>query len=350
MKHSLLWTWTCTFTVILFVNTAFAMRVKDLYKAEVPVASQSVQDKTQALAQALGQVLIKVSGNSRILENSVIKSRLINAANLVREFGYASSKGTTSPYLLNVQFYSEGVSKLLREAAAPIWTGNRPLILTWIVFEPLGQSPEMADSATLTQVQQLLKQNVSQRGVPMIFPVMDATELSQVTLQDIQTMAVSSLQSVAKRYGNDAILMMRVSQQAEGFTTQAKLVFGNDQWDWNVSGKTLPEVVYSLITQVTDTLSGRYASVVSNTVQERLTIKIKGVSEQNDFAQMMHYIQHLPPVAKAEVMQISGSEVMLTMSLRGTKDTFAKALSANKLTLVMNEVPGAQQLIYQWNH
>src|SRR6185312_5643667 len=91
-----------------------------------------------------------------------------------------------------------------------------------------------ADSENLLPI--LFKQIANKRGIPVIFPAMDVEDIAQVSVNDIVTAAVPKLVNAAKRYASDAILFGRIVQTMNGYDTQWKLVMGNDQWGWNITG------------------------------------------------------------------------------------------------------------------
>ncbi len=342
--------------ILLFAAPVFAARVNSLYTAQVPVTSQSAQEKAQAVPQAFGQVLIKVSGNNQILDNPEIKSRLGAAENLMQEFSYSTPPipDSAKPYLLEVRFDTEGVNQLLRDAHVPIWGQNRPLILAWIAVEIPAHPAEIVDNGSTNTTALLLKQNAEQRGLPIIFPVMDVAELNQISVKDIATMAAPKLLTAAKRYASNAILIGRISQDINGqnvnqFNTQWKLVLGNDQWSWNVTGKTQAEVLTAITNTIANTLAARYAVIMTNDVQTQFTLKVIGVAQQDDFMQLMNYLKHLTPVADVQLVKISGNEVLLTVSLHGTQDSFVQALSAGQKLTPTVDGTTSSLLVYQWN-
>jgi uncharacterized protein len=333
---------------VLFINTAFAVRVTSLYHAKIPVASQSPADRNKVLSQGLTQVLIKVGGDSRMMNRPVLQAGLETAGSLMQAFSYSTVGGANNQYLLDLQFDSDGVNKLLREAAVPIWGEDRPLILSWIVFEAPKHPPEIIDSDSNHPIQTFMKAQADQRGLPLIFPTMDITDINQVSINNIQTMTVPILQNAAKRYASDAILMIRIKQLPDGFNAQAKLVLGKDAWDWNITDKTLPNVLTPLIDSLTNTLSARYATVVTSSVHEKLALKVTGIASEEDSSRLLHYLQNLTSVAHAEIARIEGGDVVLNINLRGNREAFTQALSlGNKLTPVTDQ---ANELVYQWNH
>jgi hypothetical protein len=297
------------------------------------------------------QVFVKVSGKTSIADNPDLKSHLSKSTALMQEYGYTSnSTNTQMPYLLTVRYNTEGVNQLLRNANVPIWGVDRPLILAWVDIEVPNKPAEIIDAGSETDIPNALKQRAMQRGLPMLLPMMDVTDLNLVSVNDIATMTAPNLVSAAKRYASDAILIARVFPTATGFSVQAKLLLGTDSWDWNLSENNLTRLMENLVDNMTDTLALRYSSVTTNTTQTHLTVKITGVTQQNDFADLMRYVQHMTSVISAEPMKISGDNVVLSINLHGTNDAFVKAISLDKkLTPVADGTDGTI-LVYQWNH
>lgn len=337
--------------LFILTSAVFAVRVSALYQAKIPVSSQSAEERNRVIQAGLAQVLIKVSGNPQITSNPHVKARLGSANSLMQEFSYASQPATSAkPYVLQLDFDSEGINNLLREAGSPIWGQNRPLILVWLESEIPNQPAEMITSDSANFILPILKQQADRRGLPIIFPAMDVTDLSQVSANDIVTMAIPVLTNAAKRYGSDAILVGRMIQNSNGYTTQWNLVMGDDQWSWTLAGKTPEDALSSLADNVANTLAGRYASLLTNSVQAKITLKITGISEDDDLSQLMNYLKHLTPVTDVQVDGVTGTDVIVSISLRGTQNSFLQAISiGQKLTRVSDDT-NQTMAVYQWNH
>ena len=326
--------------LIFAAGSAFAVKVDLLYQGQVSVTSQSPVEQSRAVQVALLQVLTKVSGNNPLLKNPDIQSHLTGAEKLVQQVGYAK------PYLLNVDFDPSGVNELLRSLNIPLWGQNRPLILAWIEVETPGHPAEIVGNDSTSEVISLLKTNAEQRGLPILFPLMDITDINLISTKDIATMSIPTLMNATKRYAGEILLIGRVIQGPTGFVTQWKLVLNDNQWNWNFTGKTLKDMITPLMENVTTTLASRFAVVTSNAVQTELTLKVTGVTLQTDFGDLVHYLEHLTPVANVNVQRIAGSEVILNISLRGTEQSFTQLLSLGKKLTPIN----AAEWTYQWNH
>ena len=336
----------------LFSGLVFAVRVSLLYQAELPVSTQTVEERNQMIQQGLAQVLIKVSGDNQVLNNPSVKTHLNAADQLLEQFSYASSTtNPQKPYLLQMDFDPEGVNKLLRTVGVPIWGQTRPLILVWLSYESPGHPAEIISTDSANNILQSLKQDADKRGLPIIFPVMDVTEINQISVNDIATMAVANLNTAAKRYASDAILIGRVRQDAnQTYATQWKLVMGTDQWDWNITGKTMPDTLSTMIDNVTSKLASRYAVVMTNQPTTKLLLQVEGITEANDLTDVMNYIKHLTAVTDVQLVKVDDSHAVLSINLRSSKESFTQAiLLSNKFTPLPASTNDAI-LDYQWNH
>lgn len=340
--------WILGFILALLSPTVWSVKINSLYTGDIPVNSQSAAEKHTAMQRALAQVLIKVSGNNQTPYHSKIKSYLISPEKWVQEFGYITPQASeaTSAYILHVRFDETGVNQILREASLPIWGQNRPLLFGWInITKPaLPQQIITKDSTDL--LLPLMQKQASRRGVPFTLP--DQNMANTVNKNDFATMTATSFINASKRFPSAAILMGNITENNNELSSQWKLILGNDQWNWTFSGKSLTDILPPLMDQVANSLSSRYAIVISNNVQKNVTLKVIGISEQLEFAKLVRYLHQLTPVANVGILRITGNEVSLNVSLRSTEQSFIQAISqGQQLTPVNNE---ASSLIYQWNH
>ncbi|HSW68821.1 MAG TPA: DUF2066 domain-containing protein [Gammaproteobacteria bacterium] len=334
-------------------NAALGIRVTSLYQGSVPAKSQSEPERNRLASQALAQVLVKVSGNNDTLNNPQIKTYLGKARDLMQEFSYVPTThlpGETTPYLLQLNFDPEAINKILRDTSVPIWGQNRPLLIIWLDYEIPGHPAEMIGADSGGNISSMLKFSAERRGVPVIFPALDVEDLGQIAVNDIISTNIPKLMAAAKRYESDAILIGRITQDSGKYNTQWKLVLGNDQWGWNITGNTLPDIFTAMTDHVGTALAGRFATVVANTVQSSFIVKIIHVPEAGDFVEVMNYIKHLTPVADVQLEQVSGDAIILRISLRGTKESFEKALIVEKKLTLMTGEGNQSEFIYQWNH
>lgn len=135
--------WVFIIILMSAVPTAYAVKMESIYEVQMPVTSQSEQQREQAMQQAFKQVLTKVSGNSIIGENSVIKAALLQAKDNVQEFSYVSSNNSAAPFLLRVKFDPQAIKQLLRQANVSIWHENQPLVTLTFIVNGIAQQDDL---------------------------------------------------------------------------------------------------------------------------------------------------------------------------------------------------------------
>ncbi len=221
----------------------------------------------------------------------------------------------------------------------------------WLVYEAPHQAPEIVSTDSVLPILKELKQDADQRGLPVIFPVMDMAEINQVSVNDIVSMSIPHLSDAAKRYTSDAILVGHVVQDAEqNYVSQWKWVMGNEQTDWSFTGKTPQDILTAVTNKLANQLASHYAVVMSNQPKTKLTLVVQGITEENDLSQVINYIKHLTPVVDVQLVKVEGSRVVLMINLRSSKESFVQALSLGaKFTALPTEAQDTT-LNYQWNH
>ncbi len=325
------------FFFLISSTVAFAIKVKSLYEAEVPVATQSEMARKAVLPEALQQVLVKVTGSNQVLTNPKIKLEQANLPALLQEFSYAPS---ISGYTLKVKFDPNGVNDLLKTAGVATWGIERPLLLIWLVHETPSQPAQIIDNESTENVLAVLQENARQRGIPILLPTLDLATLNQVTVADVVTPNLAVLQAAAKRYNTDNMLTMSITELGGQFNLKAQMGSAN----WNLQAPTLEELLKTFINQLAEKLAGQYSTVVSETIQGQVTLKVVGITHHDDFRRLMQYLKRLPPVADIEPQQISGQEVVLSLTLRSSPQSLVQAISAEtKLTAT------STAFTYQWN-
>lgn len=341
--------------VSMMATSALALKIDTLYTGRVPVTTQAAAERAQATQQALIQVLVKVSGNDQILNNPQLKARVSSpdADTLIQQYSYITPPTGTqnAPYVLEVQFDPTAINQWLRDAHIAIWGQNRPLIMAWILYESPGHAPEILSSDLTNETITLLKQNADKRGLQFILPVMDMTDINQTSAADITTMDIPKLVNATKRYASDGVLIGHITQNKQGFVSQWKLVLGDKQWNLNLTGNNLTDIMPVIVNKATNTLASRFAIVTTNTIQKDLVLKVTGITHYRDFAQLTRYLHHLTPVANVEITKIlTDNDVILKVSLRSTQEAFTQALSlGKKLTPVPMTDTTDTMVVYQWN-
>lgn len=334
--------------ILALVSPVLAVKVTSLYQFEMPVVSQSDDVRVQAVKEGFLQVLIKVSGDPQIANNPVIKPFLLKADYYVQEFSYSSPP--SSPfYLLQIRYDRNDINRLLRKAGIAYWGENRPLILAWVAFTNNKHFAEIIGNETQGDILGTMRQEGKKSGLPLIFPMLDVTDISQVSTSDINSMSVKVLQDAGKRYSPDAILIGAIKQTDIDYQSQWQLVLGKNQWDWNVSDRLLSELVTTVLNQVNQTLAKYYVEKVANEPQW-VKLEVTNITKRDDLVQLMRYLKQLTSVQQVQLSQVQGDVVDISILLRGSLASFQQNAAIGQRLVLKSQDEVNNKLTYEWTH
>ncbi|MDX1610280.1 MAG: DUF2066 domain-containing protein, partial [Halofilum sp. (in: g-proteobacteria)] len=145
--------------LLLLALPAGAVRVEDLYRAEVEVVDKGREARTEGFRRALEQVVVKVAGSARVLSDPALEPLFENPARFVQQYRYerlepgpdaeaaageragtgaAAAEGGEEPppaYRLEVMFGQAQVERALREREITVWGPYRPQVLVWLAYD-----------------------------------------------------------------------------------------------------------------------------------------------------------------------------------------------------------------------
>jgi len=231
-------------------GSAMAVKVLNLYQADLAVASQSDEMREQAVQDGFLQVLMRVSGDENIGSHPVIKRNLNRADYYVREFSYSSATTQSSEYALHVRYEEKDVNRLLKQAGVVCHGSNRPLLLVWLVVTDKDQQKDIISSEATEEVHTLLRQQSKRLGLPVIFPIMDVEDVKLVSVDDVANMSLDVLNKAARRYAPDGLLIGEIDQQGDIINSQWQLIFHDAKWNWKITDKSTEGLIVAILNQV----------------------------------------------------------------------------------------------------
>jgi len=89
---------------------AWAQQPADVYRVEVPVANQSDAEREAAAKATLGEVLVRVTGDSSVILHPMVRDAINDAPNYLAKFSYTSEKS------LVLNYSPQAIKTLLQKA------------------------------------------------------------------------------------------------------------------------------------------------------------------------------------------------------------------------------------------
>ncbi len=239
--------------VLAFVSlTALACPVQaeapvELYTARVFVTGQHEDNRPAAFAQALEEVLVKVSGDGRLTGDPRVDSYAKDADRYVASFSYRDrmagipvhdEQGTRQrPFELTVVFVPEKINRILADLGQTAWL-DRPSILVVVEVTPGGGTPYRLTSGGLQgrDLREALATEARRTGLTAVLPEAGA-----------DSPAPSEVQLAGTLVWSDAAL---------GWTAAWRFDVNGDVHDWRVDGVSFDAAFRSGLRGVAGLVSG----------------------------------------------------------------------------------------------
>jgi len=333
------------------IPSALAVKVSSLYQAEISVASQGSDEREQATREGFLQVLMKISGDTQIEKNPLIHSNLKRAEYYVQEFSYFTPSTTASQYILQIHYNVNDINRLLKKAGISSWGQNRPLILVWLAWTDKQDNTEIVgNEESAINIFADMKRQARNSGLPLIFPMMDVSDMDRITSDNVIEKSLPLLKEASKRYAPDALLIGHIQQYDDTYESDWQFVLNGEQWNWTISDASTKSIASSVIMQISQTLSKRYSVKAIDKISTRLQLEVSNITQRDDLAQLIQYLNQLTPVQQVQLLQVSGSSVKLSVLVKGSSATFQQHASIGQRLVQIPSESSDNQLIYEWAH
>lgn len=334
--------------IMLFPKSdIFAAKVAGLYQAEITVISQLSDVRTKAARQGLLEVLMKVSGNPEVETNPYLQDSLKRAEYFVQAYSYATSS-TSSAYVLKIYFSPFDVKRLLRQAGIAFWGENRPLILTWISIKHKNNATEVVGYDTGLDLLNKVKTEARRFGLPIIFPIMDVTDVDDINPADVTSFNLSNLKKTNDRYGADAVLIGNIIERDNESDSRWLLALGDKQWTWTISSSDQFNLVASALDQVSRALAKHYLIKTDQPNLAWFTLTVNNVKTRKDLAKLLNYFNKMNQVQEAELSQVKGEIVEIAVQIKGPLANFLQNALLNHHLELKSQDEKNNKLVYDW--
>lgn len=306
-----------------------AVEVPTLYTAEVPVDREADDPRGDAYRLALQEILLRVSGSQLANNPEAVEELFPNPASYVMQFRPGADD------TLWVSFDGEAVEQSLRAAGETFWGAERPLTLVWLAVDWGQGDREIIGSVDPDRIEQesrsidrnrMLRERfleiAERRGLPLVFPLLDTTDLQSVTFADIWGGFDELILDASQRYDASSILIGRI-RPASG---------QRSRWTYYFAGAETamtgpPEAVMG---QIADLLASEFA-IVGDTPVEAVALNVSGIVSVDAYGNVQRILKDVSLIENFTVTEVSGDRVSYRVEVRGGADRLSRALRFNGL-------------------
>jgi hypothetical protein len=321
-----------------------------IYSAEVDLPGGG-NAMNRAFDAALSRVLVKVSGQESLGTAAARRSLVPDSGRLVQQYSRLADNR------LRVEFDGPALERILDGAGQPVWGVERPLIAVWYAIDAGGGRREvLSGEAELNrgnppdefdQLLETLTETADARGVPVVFPLMDAEDLGKVTFSDLWGDFKDPVFMASRRYGAQAILIGRArSVSAEDARVRWTLATLSQQYSWSGSVVDGPAQAAAYLAQSLAT----YADA-----SDSLRLMVSNVDNLDKLGRLNTYFRSLNVVQNAAVLRVQDDRIEYELVVRGDAGRLSLSLDNSALLTRVSESDAAwsgrrpPDLYYRWS-
>jgi hypothetical protein len=233
---------------LICAAAASAARADELYEAQAIVTGQREPERLRALPDCLEDVLVKVSGDPRLIGDRRLVPLKANAENFVASFRYHDrmaglpvhdEQGTRDrPYDLIVSFDEAKTDAALRSLGLEPWKKPRPRLALFVGVQN-GPVPYVltSDGARGLEQRLSLQAAAQKRGMSIVLPAASMLAAADVRFDGLSAIDLQRWQALGKDAGGEAALVGKLFwiEQEFGWRADWRLVWQGDH-RWQIRG------------------------------------------------------------------------------------------------------------------
>lgn len=311
--------------ITAFVATPlWAVEVTSLYTAQVPFDQEEDDPRARAYESALAYVLLRVAGSELSADKERVELLFPNPASYVVQFSVGAQD------TLWVSFDGDAIEKTLRQAGQTVWGGDRPLTLVWLAVDwgrgereiiSADDSQRRRGEARSIDRNRLLRQRIldiaERRGLPIVFPLLDTTDLQKVSFSDLWGGFDDAVLEASRRYEANSILVGRI-RPASSQRNRWSYYFGGAEYNW--TGE--PEYIVSLLG---DLLASELA-ISGSAPLELIELTIAGLDSIDAYGAVQKILSELTVIENFSIAEVHGDQIRYRIEVHGGIDRLSRAL------------------------
>jgi hypothetical protein len=306
-----------------------AVEVASLYSAQVSFDQEENDPRALAYRAALAEVLLRVSGSELGSDPEMIELLFPNPASYVVQFRPGADD------TLWVSFDGDAIARVLRKSGQTVWGSDRPLTLIWLAVdwgqgerEIIGadDAQRRRDEARSIDRNRLLRERVlelaERRGLPIVFPLLDTTDLQSVSFSDIWGGFDDALLGASERYEAHSILVGRIRPESSQ-RNRWSYYFGDEYRTW--TGE--PEFVVGLVAD----LLGEEFAISGNAPVESVDLTVAGIATVEAYGAVQKLLSEVNVIESYSIAQVEGGRIRYRVNALGGAERLSRALRFNGL-------------------
>lgn len=296
------------------VDQSLAVTI-DVYTGEAVVETRDDKARNQALPDALGNVLQKVTGLRSFEDYPLVDPALSQATSILVSFYYQNvesplADGSVSEELrLVAKFSASAVDEMVRTLGLPLWPAERRSVEIWVVVDD-GLDRRILP-VEFAYAQQSMTQVAARRGLPVEWPVPDEEGMYLV---DAQLLWGGYTEDLGISPGQGAMI---IAARREGLEwgVRSNLSYGNQSWTWRVQDIDLQAALNESLELAIDQVAASKTIAASDLGAWMYDLTIAELRNADDYRRCLDYLQGLGVVNEVAVLSAQPGRATFRLQL-----------------------------------
>ena len=222
--------------------------------------------------------------------------------------------------------------------------------MVWIVQEK-GFERELLSSTSNSSIISVINDFSQLRGLPVVMPMMDLTDLSALSTTDVWGRFSDPLAQASMRYLAEAVVVFRVSDSSllsptdKNVNCQGQCQTQSFALDWSLmtdlknkqtqvhsehyQGDDVLLLLNQALADITDVIYQKYALLSSNS--NELYIDVVNIDSLNKLIEVTDFLEELSAVESVQLVSAKGESRRFKLSLIGSPEALVESLQLSKL-------------------
>jgi len=203
---------------------------------------------------------------------------------------------------------------------------ERPATLVWLALQD-GANASIVSASGNSTIVQAMNSAAQQRGVPLMFPAMDAVDQQAVGIPDITEDNSARIQQASQRYKPDATLVGSIYMTTPGqYAARWQLTVGSHTASWTTPPSDLASVAADGVQTMARNYAGWFALAPDASGLKGVTLSVSGISSVDAYAKVLAYLGKLTPVKSVQVTRVGNQAVYFSLNTRGSLANLRQAV------------------------
>ena len=324
-----------------------------LYQAEVLVPDQSDTSQKEGVANALLNVLIKLTGDRKVQDRAGVANLLQHPEQYVQQYQFHKKPVIVNNQLtldeqlyLWVSFNSDILDKAMQNINLPQWGSIRPVTLLWLVTQQ-GQDRKFISLEDELGYAAVIDGRAQQRGIPVVYPLLDSEDSQMVKETDVIGGILDPFRKASQRYATDVVVIGTLSNvSATSWEGRWTMLLDNEPVTWSVKGANAEQALYSGIDRLADELASRFVHATAKAGESGVEIEVKDIDDFDQYSKVLKYLRTLNSVVSVDIKAVEPGSVTYSVIATGGEFAVVRAIELGKTLKSLGESGSPYRLLH----